>query len=125
MLAPRDLLHELEKNLGVLSSTEPALAERHRSMEAVLATTWQSLGQEERTALAGLATFAGGFTASAAAAVAGARVELLNTFVDRALVQAVVTDQSGQPRYQLHELVRSYAIERVLGSRPSRRRPAP
>jgi predicted ATPase/DNA-binding CsgD family transcriptional regulator len=118
VLAPRDLLHELEKNLGVLSSTESALAERHHSMEAVLATSWQSLGQEERTALAGLATFVGGFSASAAAAVAGATVELLNTFVDRALVQAVLTDPSGQPRYQLHELVRSYATREFLAADP-------
>ena len=118
VLAPWDLLHELEKNLGVLSSTELALAERHRSMEAVLATSWQSLGQEERAALAGLATFVDGFSASAAAAVAGAGVELLNTFVDRALVQAVVTDPSGQPRYQLHELVRSYASREFSAADP-------
>jgi predicted ATPase/DNA-binding CsgD family transcriptional regulator len=111
VLAPRDLLHELEQNLSVLSSTEPVLAERHRSIEAVLATAWQSLGREERTALAGLATFTGGFTDSAAAAVAGASAELMSTFVDRALVQAVLSDQKGRPRYQLHELVRSYAIE--------------
>jgi predicted ATPase/DNA-binding CsgD family transcriptional regulator len=118
VLAPQDLLHELETNLGVLSSTEPALPDRHRSMEAVLASTWQSLGQEERTALAGLATFVGGFTASAAEAVAGVRVELLNAFVDRALVQAIVIDPSGQPRYQLHELVGSYALRRLSAADP-------
>ena len=119
VLAPRDLLHELDKNLGVLSSNERARAERHRSMEAVLATSWQSLGQEERATLAGLATFVGGFSASAAAAVAGATVELLNTFfVDRALVQVVLTDPSRQPRYQLHELVRSYATREFSTADP-------
>ena len=111
VLAPRDLLHELEQNLGVLSSTEPVLAERHRSIEAVLATAWQSLGREERTALAGLATFTGGFTDSAAAAVAGASARADEHLRRPGPGASCSQRPEGQPRYQLHELVRSYAIE--------------
>ena len=119
ILAPRDLLGELTASLDVLSSTEPSLAERHRSIEAVLETTWRSLREADRDVLAGLTTFRGGFTEAAAEAVAGTTVETLHALRDQALVQAI-TDESGRPRYQLHELVRSYAVCRWTAADPHR-----
>ena len=115
VLSPRDLLHELTASLDVLRSTDPSLAPRHRSINAVLSTTWRSLGEDQREVLAGLATFDGGFTPGAAEAVAGATPEMLHILCDQALVHAT-TDQSGQPRYHLHELVRSFAAGRPAGA---------
>ena len=111
VLSPRDLLHELEASLDILRSTDPNLAERHRSMDAMLSTTWRSLREDQREVLVGLATFRGGFTPTAAEAVTGATPAMLRTLLDQALIQATV-DQSGRPRYHLHELVRSYAANR-------------
>ena len=117
VLSPRDLLHELTASLDVLRSTDPSLAVRHRSINAVLSTTWRSLGEDQREVLAGLATFHGGFTPGAAEAVTGATPAMLHTLLDQALVQAT-TDRSGRPRYHLHELVRSFAADQPAAADP-------
>ena len=111
IMAPRDLLHELTVSLDVLSSAEWSLAERHRSIGAVLSTTWRGLGEDQRVVLAGLAVFRGSFTAAAAEAVTDTPVDTLQALVDQALVQ-VTTDPGRRSRYQLHELVRTYATNR-------------
>ena len=120
VLSPRDLLHELTASLDVLRSTDPSLAVRHRSLKAVLSTTWRSLGEDQREVLAGLATFQGGFTPDAAEAVTGATPAMLHTLLDHALVQAT-TDRSGRSRHHLHELVRSFASDQSAGADPHRR----
>ena len=117
MLSPRDLLHELTASLDVLRSTDPSLAVRHRSISAVLSTTWSSLGEDQRAVLAGLATFHGGFTPAAAEAVTGATPDMLHALSDQALVHAT-TDPSGRLRYHLHELVRSFAADQPAAADP-------
>ena len=107
VLSPRDLLHEAGQPAST-SCARPIRVwpVRHRSLKAVLSTTWRSLGEDQREVLAGLATFQGGFTPDAAEAVTGATPAMLHTLLDHALVQAT-TDRSGRSRYHLHELVRS------------------
>lgn len=119
MLSPADLLREVERSLGLLVSTAPAAAGRHPGIEAVLSTTWQSLTTDDRVVMAGLATFVGGCTADGATAVTDVSVEQLTGLVDRSLVQTVVSD-SGQLRYQLHDLVRGFATARLEAENPAR-----
>jgi DNA-binding NarL/FixJ family response regulator len=86
-------------------------------MHAVLDGSWQWLSEEDRSVLAGLAVFVGGFTRDAAEAVTDASLTSLATLVERSLVQRL-PDTVGGARYQVHELVRTYALERLADAGP-------
>ncbi len=115
VVSPADLLAELERSTDLLTSDSETVAARHRSMRAVLDSSWRWLGQDDQEVLAALGVFAGGFTREAAEAVAGAGLSSLAALIDRALIQRM-PDSTGGTRYQVHELVRSYALERLHGT---------
>jgi len=115
VVSPADLLAELERSTDLLTSDSETVAQRHRSMHAVLDSSWRWLGHDDQEVLAALGVFAGGFTREAAEAVAGAGLSSLASLIDRALIQRL-PDSTGGTRYQVHELVRSYALERLRGA---------
>jgi tetratricopeptide (TPR) repeat protein len=84
--------------------------ERHRSIRAVFEHSWRLLTEEERSAFVGLAVFRGGFTAEAAQQVAGASLEELDALVEHSLVRY----DPKKERYDLHELVRQYGMEKLI-----------
>ena len=65
-----------------------------------------------------LSVFRGGFTREAAEAVAGASLRTLTALVDKSLVRV---DANG--RYDIHELLRQYAEERLNETGDNRHRP--
>jgi non-specific serine/threonine protein kinase len=71
--------------------------------------------------LSALAIFVGGFTREAAEAVADADLGVLAALAERSLIQRL-PDARGGSRYQVHELVRHYALRQVEDDRPIRRR---
>ena len=83
--------------------------ERHRSIRAVFEHSYRLLSQEEQSAFVGLAVFRGGFSAEAAEQVAGANAEILESLVEHSLVRY----DGEKERYDLHELVRQYALEKL------------
>jgi len=118
VLSPRDLLSRIEAAIDSPGASAGAgLADRHRSMRAVLDGSWQWLGEEDRSILACLAVFVGGFTREAAEAVTGASLTSLATLVERSLIQRL-PDTSRGSRYHVHELVRSYALDRLADAGP-------
>ena len=68
--------------------------------------------EAEKTALARLSIFRGGFTREFAYDVAGATLQLLTSFVDKSLLRRDVFG-----RFDLHELLRQY-LEQQLGQSP-------
>jgi predicted ATPase len=113
VLSPRDLLARVEAAMDAPgASGGTGLADRHRSMRAVLDGSWRWLSEEDRSVLSGLAVFVGGFTREAAEVVTGASLTSLATLVERSLIQRL-PDTLGAARYQVHELVRTYALERL------------
>ena len=106
---PRDLLAQLGQTSDALSSGTAPVADRHRSMDVILQTSWQWLDEGDRTVLSALAVFVGGFTRVGAAEVAGATLGSLATLTERALIQRL-PDASGGSRYVMHELVRGHAL---------------
>jgi tetratricopeptide (TPR) repeat protein len=66
------------------------------------------LAAEEQQVLAGLAVFCGGFDATAAAAIAGATLDVLAGLMDKALLRS-----AAEGRFQLHELLRQFAQEQL------------
>src|SRR5207245_1902241 len=85
--------------------------ERHRSIRAVFEYSWAILSEAEREVFTKLSVFRGGFTRDAAIAVAGATLRGLTALVNKSLLSR---DLGG--RYQIHELLRQYAEERLAQS---------
>lgn len=111
-LSCTEIAEEIETGLAFLSSNTRQVPERHRSITAVLNHTWFMLTDMERHTLTRLAQFRRGFTREAATSVAGTTLALLSALVNRTLVRRV-----DARRYDLHELIRQFALERAEDSR--------
>jgi predicted ATPase/transcriptional regulator with XRE-family HTH domain len=98
----------LECSITGLATTLRAMPERHRSIVAALEHSWRLLSDAERQVFAWLSVFRGGFEEDAAASVAGATPEVLAALLDKSLVR-----WDGANRYDLHELLRQYASEKL------------
>lgn len=107
-LSPDEIEREIEHTLDFLATPVRDLPERHRSMRAVFDHSWRLLGVEEKTVLARLSIFRGGFQREAAEQIAGATLSLLSTLQAKSFLRRM---PSG--RYDLHELVRQYAADRL------------
>jgi non-specific serine/threonine protein kinase len=112
VLSPRDLLEHLRQADTALASDSAPVEERHRSLAVILDSSWRWLGPRERTVLCALAVFVGGFTREAAEAVASADLGVLAALAERSLIQRL-PDAHGGSRYQVHELVRNYALRQL------------
>ncbi len=112
VLSPRDLLASLTKAHAALGSDWAVVEERHRSIQVVLDSSWQWLSDVDRSVIEALGVFVGGFTREAAEAVGGADLGTLSQLTQLALIQRL-PDPYGGTRYQLHELVRNYALDRL------------
>ena len=121
VLSPRDLLDHLRQAHTGLASDTALVEERHRSLAVILDSSWHWLSPRERTALSAVAVFVGGFTREAAEAVAGASLGVLAALAERSLIQRL-PDAQGGSRYQVHELVRNYALRQVADDGPLRAR---
>ncbi len=102
---------EIERSLDILETPARNVEPRHRTMRAAFAPTWNRLSDEERAVFMKLSVFRGGCTREAAEQVAGASLRILSTLVDQSLLRV---DANG--RYDIHELLRQYAQEKLLDS---------
>ncbi len=111
-LSPQEIAQELALGLATLSVSPRDLPERHRSLQAVFDHSWRLLSEAERQVLRRLAVFRGGCTREAAAEVAGASLAALATLVDKSLLR-----RAGTGHYDLHELIRQFALARLEADR--------
>lgn len=112
MLACREIAEELAHGLALLKTASRDVPERHRSLRAVLDHSWHLLNDDEQRILRQLSVFRGGLERDAAVQVVGAPIALLVALVDKSLVRSSA-HPANQRRYDLHELVRQYAFERL------------
>ncbi|MBI1293960.1 tetratricopeptide repeat protein [bacterium] len=91
-----------------LDSRLSGLPDRHRSLAALFDHSWHLLSPEEQRGLARLAVFRGGWDGPAAFAVTAPADHLLDMLADRLLIRA-----ADENRYQMHELLRQFADERL------------
>ena len=103
-----EIADEIERNLGFLETSMQDVPERHRSLRAAFDQSWRLLSDDDRRVFSRLAVFRGTFARDAAAAVAGAGLAVLHGLVSKSLVRRV-----GVGRFELHELLRQYAAERL------------
>jgi predicted ATPase/transcriptional regulator with XRE-family HTH domain len=105
VLSCTEIAQEIERNLDFLASATRDAPGRHRSLRAVFDHSWKLLSADEQRVLSRLAVFQGGFERAAAEQVAGATLLSLSALVSKSLVRRT---ESG--RYDLHEVVRQYAL---------------
>jgi predicted ATPase len=98
----------IESSLAALATSLRAIPERQRSMWATFEHSWRLLSDEERQVFARLSVFRGGFEADAATQVAQATPQLLAALLDKSLLR-----WDGAARYDMHELVRQFAGEKL------------
>ncbi len=108
MLSCAEIADEIERNIDFLATSMRDLPERHRSLRAAFDQSWRLLSDEQRAAFAQLSVLRGGFDREAAAAVAGADLRLLSELVSKSLVR-----RPDFGRFELHELLRQYAAEKL------------
>jgi predicted ATPase/DNA-binding SARP family transcriptional activator len=109
-----EIAQRIARDFDELTASAVNVPARHRSLHAVVDVSWQLLTATQQAFFCQLAVFRGGFEAAAAAAVAGrdlafAEVEtLLSALVNKSLVRRAVDG-----RYDLHEVIRQYAADRL------------
>ncbi len=103
-----EILMAVKASLDALTTSRLDVPARHRSIRATFTSSWATLTLEEQHAFAALAVFRGGFTATAAAAVASVAPQILSSLVDKSLLNRAEND-----RYQMHELLRQFGEEKL------------
>ncbi|MBE0669966.1 MAG: helix-turn-helix domain-containing protein [Anaerolineales bacterium] len=107
-LSCREIASEIEHGLDFLSISAKDVPTRHRSIRAVFDHSWKLLTEEEQKILLHLAIFQGGFSREAAQEIANAALPALSALVSKSLIR-----RNGMGRYDLHEIIRQYAAERL------------
>ncbi|MCI0577372.1 MAG: tetratricopeptide repeat protein [Chloroflexi bacterium] len=106
VMEPAAILRETKKSLDFLASPLQDMPERHQSVRAVLAQTWQLLATHLQGVLARMALFPAGFTLEAALAILPDVTMLdIATLLDKSLLHRLP-----QGRYEMHELLRQFAL---------------
>ncbi|MHB8630113.1 MAG: tetratricopeptide repeat protein [Aggregatilineales bacterium] len=100
---------EIANSLDILTTNVRTVPDKHRSMRAAFEYSWKLLSVDERSIFRKLSVFRGGFTREAAEQVAGASLPVLASLTDKSLLRV---DTNG--RYNLHELLRQYAHEKLV-----------
>ena len=112
VLSPSEIATELARHsLDLLRADWRDVPERHRSMRAVLDRSWSLLTLREQEVFAGMSVFHGGFGREGVQAISGVMLCELRALVDKSLLQ-----HTADGRYQMHELVRQYALEQLARS---------
>ncbi|MCB0179102.1 MAG: tetratricopeptide repeat protein [Anaerolineae bacterium] len=114
VLSCREITIEIEqmytahKNLDFLATSLRDVPSRHRTLRGVFEHSWQLLSAEEKRAFCRLSVFRGGGQRDAIEWVTEARLMLITTLVDKSLLT-----RNAFGRYEMHELLRQYAAEKL------------
>jgi hypothetical protein len=98
-------------DLDFLATPLRNVEERHRSLRAVFEHSWSLLSEAECDVVMKMSVFRGGCDLDAAEQVAGASLWLLAGLVDKSLVRL-----NPVGRYEMHELLRQFAADKLLES---------
>ena len=118
LLSPQAILLRLGRRLDVLKAAPGAgMPERHRTLRAATAWSYDLLSAEEQALMTSLAAFVGGFTLDAAEAVA--RVPGLDVVdgIESLLSHNLLRTEpmaGGEPRFGMLGMIREYARERLV-----------
>jgi predicted ATPase len=121
MLSPAALLSRLERRFEVLRGGTRDLPERQHTLYRAIDWSYNLLNEVEKRLFRQLAVFMGGWTLEAAEAVCTPDeptadvFDLLERLIEHNLVK-LYEEISGEPRLQMFESIREFAMERLLES---------
>ena len=105
------IANEISTGLQTLATKFSDVPERHRSVWAAFEHSWKLLDEDERRVFRRLSIFRGGFQLEAAQQVAGESSDTLLALMDKSLLR-----HDGVRRFDMHELLRQYASEKLIES---------
>ena len=108
ILSCREIAGDLTRNLELLEATLGHVPERHRSIRVVFEYSWNMLTGAERQVFQKMSVFRGGCLRDAVEQITGAKRDVLLSLVDKSLLQYDMNE-----RYQVHELLRQLAEEKL------------
>jgi len=117
VLSPRAILSRLERRLSLLTSKAADRPERHQTLRATIAWSYELLDVFDQQLFRSISVFAGSFTPEAVAAVLGQAEPIdalvgLSHMAERSLLR-VEGEVSGEPRFSMLETLREFALERL------------
>ena len=104
----REVAEHVERSPDFLAGSYLDLPERQRSLRAIFEHTWAMLSPGEQECFRSLSVFPGSFSRTSAEAIAAARAPNLTSLVDKSLLHRL-----GPDRYEVHEVLRVYAMEKA------------
>jgi predicted ATPase/DNA-binding SARP family transcriptional activator/Tfp pilus assembly protein PilF len=104
----QEIVSDLKKSSTNLHSPLRNAPTRHSSVWAALITSWSRLSTVQQTNLSKLSVFRGGFSTTFAQQIAGIAEDQLEELVNKSLVR-----KTGVERFELHELIRQFASEKL------------
>ncbi len=108
LLTVAEIVAEIQRSLDALTTPLYDVAERHRSLRAVVESSWQMLTAEEKALFRQLAVFRRGFTREAAQQVVNATLPQLLSLIDRSFLR-LDADQ----RFRRHPLLLQFSQEQL------------
>jgi predicted ATPase/class 3 adenylate cyclase len=121
-MSPEEIASGLSDRFRLLTGGRRTAVPRQQTLHALIDWSWDLLGDTDRRLLRRLSIFVGGWTAAAAANVAGEddadagsmdAIDGLTRLVDRSLV---IVDRGATTRYRMLETIRQYAREQLIAS---------
>lgn len=120
-LSVHEIAHRLGDRFRLLRGETRATPPRHQTMRAAIDWSWDLLADPERSLLARLSIFAGGWTLAAAEMVAAggaiqvdAILDLLAGLIRKSMIR--MEEHGAEARYAILQIVRQYAGERLAAS---------
>ena len=104
----KQMAEEIKSNIDFLEKHHEGASERHKSLRAIFDQTWSLLEPEARSCFRKLSVFRGSFSSEAAGEVAGATPRALTSLVQRSLIRF-----NGSNRFEILEVIRQFAVERL------------
>jgi predicted ATPase/DNA-binding CsgD family transcriptional regulator len=111
VLSLEEIAEEISQGLDILQADMRDAPERHHSIRAVLARSWDMLSEQERRAFAIFSVFRGGCSRKAVQTITGVDLKTLQALVNKSLLR-----RDTKWRYEIHELLRQYAGEQLEAS---------
>ncbi|MGD2050633.1 MAG: BTAD domain-containing putative transcriptional regulator, partial [Chloroflexota bacterium] len=108
-LSLETISHEIHQDIDFLATDMGDVPLRQRSLRAAFNHSWRLLSEREQEIFCQLSIFSGGFTRVAAQAVTGATLRDLQALVNKSLLML-----SPERRYDVHELLRQFAAEKLI-----------
>jgi predicted ATPase/class 3 adenylate cyclase len=129
VLTPPAILARLGDRLSLLAGGSRDLPERQQTLRGAIDWSYELLEAPDRTAFARLSVLVGGFDLVAAERVALAQwpagagpvpdaLDAISSLLDKSLLRQVM-GETDEPRFQMLESIRAYALERLAELEPS------